>query len=394
MKKRILIFSLAYYPHHVSGAEVAIKEITDRVSSEEIEFHLITLLFDTRAPRSETIGQVIVHRVGFGSSYLSKILYIPLAVLHARALHKKLHFDALWSVMTYMLFPVVLAKSVGVRVPHLLTLQDGDPYEKVFERWFILPLAPVLDYGFRTAKRVQVISNYLATWPKKRGYSGIVEVIPNGADHNDVLEKTTPNDIAGLKEKLGKKEGEVFLMNTARLVHQKGHDTVIRALPLLPPHISLVLVGGGEEKNELQSLAAALGVENRVRFVGQVSPSEVTTYRKVADIFVAPSRTEGLGNAFLSAMASRVPVIATQVGGLADFLFDAKRNPEKAPTGFAVDVDSPEQIAAQVMYILENPEKVTVVTENARTMVIEKYNWDSIGKEMYARAFTPLLTGK
>ncbi len=71
--KRILIFSLAYYPH-VGGAEVALKEITDRIS--DIEFHMITLNFGGE-PREEKIGNIFVHRVGNSASYLSKILFAP-----------------------------------------------------------------------------------------------------------------------------------------------------------------------------------------------------------------------------------------------------------------------------------------------------------------------------
>jgi len=60
-KKRILIFSLAYYPSFVSGAEAAIKEITDRIEPEDIEFHIVTLLFDKKAPRQEHLGNVYLH---------------------------------------------------------------------------------------------------------------------------------------------------------------------------------------------------------------------------------------------------------------------------------------------------------------------------------------------
>ncbi|MHB8710664.1 MAG: hypothetical protein ACYC6X_03925, partial [Minisyncoccota bacterium] len=70
--KRILIFSLAYYPHpHVGGAEIAIKEITDRIP--DIEFHMLTLNFGGEAMQ-EKIGNVFVHRIGNGASYFSKIL--------------------------------------------------------------------------------------------------------------------------------------------------------------------------------------------------------------------------------------------------------------------------------------------------------------------------------
>ncbi|MEK7179532.1 MAG: hypothetical protein AAB689_00700, partial [Patescibacteria group bacterium] len=77
--KRVLIFSLAYYPH-VGGAEIALKEITDEIS--DIEFHLITLNFGEEK-KKEKIGNVFVHRVGNGASYVSKILFIPRAARSA-----------------------------------------------------------------------------------------------------------------------------------------------------------------------------------------------------------------------------------------------------------------------------------------------------------------------
>ena len=63
--KRVLIFSLAYFPKHVGGAEVSIKEITDRIS--DIEFHMVTNRFDSTLPRVEKIGNVLVHRIGIAT---------------------------------------------------------------------------------------------------------------------------------------------------------------------------------------------------------------------------------------------------------------------------------------------------------------------------------------
>src|SRR6185503_20413006 len=100
--KKILIFSLAYYPHHVSGAEAAIKEITERIS--DIQFHMVTLRF-AKDPREERIGNVFVHRVGLGSTYISKMLFPLLAALKAKRLHNEYQFEALWAMMTYMLLP-------------------------------------------------------------------------------------------------------------------------------------------------------------------------------------------------------------------------------------------------------------------------------------------------
>ena len=149
MSKKILIFSLAYYPHFVSGAEAALREITDRIDPSDIEFHMVTLRFDTNAAPYERIGNVWIHRVGFGSSYLSKICFVPLAALRARALHKHHSFDGMWVMMTYMLLPTVILRFIGTRIPYALTLQDGDPYEKVFKRWFVRPFVPLIDRGFK-----------------------------------------------------------------------------------------------------------------------------------------------------------------------------------------------------------------------------------------------------
>jgi glycosyltransferase involved in cell wall biosynthesis len=388
--KKILIFSLAYYPSNVSGAEVAIKEITDRIAPDDIEFHLITLLFDRTALREEKVGNVRVYRVGFGGAYLSKMLFIPLASLKARALHKKLKFDAVWAMMTYMLMPAMCAKFLGVRVPLILTLQDGDSYEKVFKRWFIRPLLPIIDVGFRSAKIVQVISKYLATWPPLRGYQGAIEIIPNGASLQSAA--TIPEaEIEELKQTLGKKEGEVFLVSVSRLVHQKAIDIVIRAVALLPKHIRYIAVGEGEERPILERLVQELGLQDRVTFVGNVDRSMTAKYRKASDIFVLPSRSEGQGISFASTMVAGLPIIATQVGGIADFLFDAKRNPDTPTTGWAVDVDSSEQIAEAVQDILAHPEQAKQVVQTARQFAVGNFDWNSIVKNMREKVFAEAL---
>jgi glycosyltransferase involved in cell wall biosynthesis len=389
--KKVLIFSLAYYPSAVSGAEVAVREITDRIDPGDIAFHMVTLRFSAEHPAEERIGNVQVHRVGPNASYLSKILFIPRAALAARRLHKQHHFDAFWSLMTYMLFPVVLTKLLGVRIPHILTLQDGDSYEKVFKRWFIVPVAPLLDYGFRHAAIIQTISHYLATWPPQRGYRGNVEVIHNGADPTDLTEQFDEQLVAQIQQRFNKQPGDVWLVNTARLEPQKATNVTLHALAQLPEYIKFLVVGDGREREMLEKLARELGIEQRVFFVGMVSYAEVGNYRKAADIFVCPSRSEGLGNAFLSAMAARLPVIATQVGGLADYVFDAERNPDSLTTAWAVDPDSPEHIVAAVQDILAYPLKVATVTEAARTMVLEKFNWDTIARNMREKVFARVV---
>jgi glycosyltransferase involved in cell wall biosynthesis len=391
--KKILILSLQFHPL-IGGAEIAIKEITDRIPHNEIEFHLVTLRFYAESAKEEKIGNIHIYRVGKGKKnftfsdsfapkfYIHKILFIPLAALKGISIARKIGIEGIWAMMTYMLFPLVLMRMVGIRTPYILTLQEGDPFEHVFERTRIKLFSPLLFYGIKKAERIQVISNFLGVWARKCGYKGKIEIIPNGVAIKEFGHIYTGEEITSMKDMLGKKEGDIFMVTTSRLVYKNGVDDVIRSLPLLPKEVTFLIYGIGPDEEILRALVKELGVESRVKFNGYISHTEMPLMLKSCDIFIRPSRSEGMGNSFVEAMAAGIPVIATQEGGLTDFLFDEKRNPDKPTTGWAVDTDSSEQIAQAVTEIISNPEKVHTVTEEAKRMVIEKYDWNIVAKDM------------
>lgn len=375
---KILIFSLAYFPH-VGGAEIAIKEVTDRIP--DAEFHLITLRFNGEPPE-EKIGNVFVHRVGRGGSYLEKVLFVPRAASLARELHAQRSFDAVWAMMTYMVLPVALLRLSGARIPYLVNLQDGDPFGSVFRRWFILPLRPLLLYGLRRASVIVPISSYLGEWAAKVGYRGQVEVIPNGVDLSHFTHTHTH----------ARSMENLTLITTSRLVYKNAVDDVIRALVLLPDSVRFRIYGVGKEEKVLRALAKELRVDERVEFKGFLEHEKLPEALNNADIFVRPSRSEGLGISFVEAMAVGLPVIATQEGGIKDFLFDVRRNGDKKATGWAVDVNAPEQIATAVKDIVTNPEKTSATVENAVRLVREHYNWDTVARrleEVFKRIVRP-----
>jgi glycosyltransferase involved in cell wall biosynthesis len=283
-----------------------------------------------------------------------------------------------------MLFPIILLRFMGLRVPYILTLQEGDPWEHMFSRWFIVPFRPLIYFGFRNASKIQAISMHLAVWAKRMGSLCHVEVIPNGFDVFWFNTNLSGQDRASFwSNHQSVNSNDAILITTSRLVKKNAIDTVIQALPLLT-NVSFVILGEGKEDVALKMLAIRLGVADRVYFFGSVNNSTVIQYLHSSDIFIRPSRSEGMGNSFIEAMAAGLPVIATQEGGIADFLFDAKRNPDKETTGWAVDVDSPEQIAEVVQDILAHPEQVARVRANALALVKEKYDWNLIATQMRA----------
>ncbi len=402
MAKKILIFSMAYYPDFVGGAEVAVREITNRIDSDNIEFHMITLRYDSRLARQEKIGNILVTRIGFTKNkpdlkdlkkfplHLNKFFYQFEAAWVALKMHRENKYDATWAIMAHSAgVPATIFKMLRPKVPFILTLQEGDPLDKIEKTmrpfWFFFSRA------FKKANVVQVISSYLGEWAKRRGFSGEPKIIFNGGNPGDFADNFSENDLEKLRDKLGMKKGNIYLMTASRLVPKNGVDIGIRALALLPENIKFLVVGGGPEEDNLQELVRKLNLENRVIFTGQIERTEVPKYRKIADIFLRPSRSEGLGNALISAMAAHLPVIATQEGGIAEFLFDKERDPEKETTGWAVDKENPEQIAQAVKKIIANPDAVKKVTEVAYRLVSEKYNWDNIAKDMQTKVFAEAL---
>jgi len=386
--KRILVFSLAYFPKPVGGAEVALKEIAER--NRDIEFHVVTQLFDAALSREELIGNIHIHRIGNGSGFLAKALYLPRAAHTALGLHRAQSFDGAWAMMSYMTLPIMLMRLGGARMPYAITLQEGDSYGHVFGRLRVRILLPFLRRAFRKATAISAISTFLAAWARTVGFTGDVPVIPNGVDAARFSSIPQPQ-IDEVKDLLEKKMGDVFLITTSRLVKKNALDDVINALPLLSENVHFIILGTGPEEDALKRLATKRGVSERVRFCGFVAQENLPKYLKAAEIFVRPSRTEGMGNSFIEAFAAGLPVIATQAGGLADFIFDEKRNPGVPVTAWAVDRDSPAQIADAVREIMARPEKVRAVVATARAIATEKYGWDSIAKRMRDEIFAPIL---
>ncbi|MBU6310837.1 glycosyltransferase family 4 protein [Patescibacteria group bacterium] len=374
--KRVLIFSTTYHPY-VGGAEIAIQEIAKRCT--DIEFDLLTCRMSRANPLVEKVGRVTTYRLGMGIPLVDKLCAPFLGALKTLNLSRKHSYTAYWAMMvSYMSGAAYIANFLRFRnqTPIVLTLQEGDSEEHLTKRWFGL-LNSAWKLALRNAHIVTVISAYLAVRARRFGCTVPIVTIPNGVDTHLFTGVLT-------------KHNSTVLITTSRLVQKNGIDTVLRALPLMPG-VRFRILGTGPDQKKLKNLAASLGILERVEFTGHVPYKAIPAHLHKADIFVRPSRSEGMGNSFVEAMAAGLPVIATQEGGIADFLFDAKRNPDKPTTGWAVDKDSPEQIAVAVREILEHPEAVERVKKAARDMVIKKYDWDLVARDMREKVFANLL---
>ncbi len=399
--KKILIFSLAYFPKHVGGAEIALKEITDRIGHDDIMFHMVTLRFDSLLPEVEQVGNVLVHRIGFTKPdpqmsdlrtfplHLNKFLFQFFAPFVALSLHRKYHYDGAWAMMAHSCGVPATLFNMFSGVPYVLTLQEGDPIPHIMKK--VRPVYPLFVRAFRKAKVIQTISTYLAAWARDMGYQGDVEVIPNAVNTKHFSQDFPVSELEALKQKLGKKAGEQYVITTSRLVTKNSVDVVIRALKWLPENVTFLILGIGPDEVILKALARDEGVESRVRFVGQVGHADLPKYLKISEVFTRPSRSEGMGNSFVEAMAAGIPVVATAEGGITDFLFDPDKNPGKPCTGLFAKTNDPEDTARQLKRFLEDDELKARCVVNAKALVMSEYDWDLIAKNMHEKVFAKLF---
>jgi phosphatidylinositol alpha-1,6-mannosyltransferase len=173
-----------------------------------------------------------------------------------------------------------------------------------------------------------------------------------------------------------------LLLTVARLLRYKGCDTVLKALArLLPQHPDLhyLIVGSGPEERQLRALAAALGIERRVIFAGELGEDDLADSYAAATLFVMVPRleldgAEGLGLAFLEASASGLPVVAGDSGGV-------RGTVRHRETGLLVDPDRDVELAAAVAELLGDPAQRGRLGEQGRKLVESRYNWDRVAAE-------------
>ncbi len=146
---------------------------------------------------------------------------------------------------------------------------------------------------------------------------------------NTVGDAFTPGDGSSLRATWGI-PGKKVLLTVGRIdgrERYKGHDRVIEAIPGLVARghdIAYIVIGDGDDRSRLTDIATRLGVAERLRFVGFVTPEMLVDAYRMADLFVMPSAGEGFGISFLEAMACGTPALGLAAGGACDALLDGE----------------------------------------------------------------------
>jgi glycosyltransferase involved in cell wall biosynthesis len=284
-------------------------------------------------------------------------------------------YDLVWSIMaSYGAFAAVRVKK-RTMLPFLLTLQEGDPFEHIYKR--VRLVRRQFNEIFAVADGIQAISRYLLDWGVSMGYRGTHgHVIPNGVAIGAFTAPFTREEIQRTRASFGFQADAFVLMTSSRLERKNGIGYVISALLALPSNVCFVVCGSGSLEKGIRQQVMELGLSERVQFLGFVDPEDIPLIMKASDAFIRPSLSEGLGNAFLEAMAARIPVIGTNAGGIPDFLHEGE-------TGFVVAVSDPDSIRGGIERVIALPShEKTVLLDRAERMVRERYDWNMVSGTM------------
>ncbi len=369
----ILVFSTDDHLYPAGGAESAMGEITKRLP--DIQFDLVCARLRREASTYEQVKNVRIHRLGFGIPKVDGLILALFGHVKALRLFRKYHHDIVWSVMaSYGAFSAVRVKK-RAGIPFLLTLQEGDDIAHILDK--VKYVRGQFNDIFRTADGLQPISHFLRNWGIEMGFSGrFSDVIPNGVDVSAFTKKFSDKELRKTRRDFGFPVDADVVITSSRLEKKNGVGDIIGALQLLPKKTCLVICGSGSLENELRKKVKTLELGSRVRFLGFVQIEKLPKLLKASDVFIRPSLTEGLGNAFLEAMAAEILTIGTPVGGIPDFLKDTV-------TGFMCEPEDVESIANVISKALAYPsERKKHMQKNAKDMVLEVYDWEKIVNSM------------
>ncbi|RLF44328.1 MAG: glycosyltransferase family 1 protein [Thermoplasmata archaeon] len=259
-------------------------------------------------------------------------------------------------------------------IPSILTTHTVSFFPDYEYFWqFISYVYPRYRLTISKANKIIAVSNaakkFISYFTNKEAI-----VIPNGVS----IEKFKPRARSYARKKAGV-NGSPIILYVGRLVPKKGLDTLITSMKKIVekyPHAKLYIAGKGNLLPFLKTMTSILGIEKNVEFLGFVEENVLFYLYNSADVFVLPSITgESFGIVLLEAMASGLPIVASNVGGIAEVL-------ENGEYGLLVEPGNSKELAKAIITVLENKDLRSKLAKEGRKVAEEKYAWEKVADKI------------
>jgi glycosyltransferase involved in cell wall biosynthesis len=372
-----LLFLNYEYPPLGGGSATASRSLIREWTGMGCEVRVLTSHFRGLAWR-ETADGAVIGRLPAGRRRVDRGRIAEMSLYMAGATVAGLWQARSWRPDAVVAFngipsgPVAWIIERLMGVPYVVCLRGGEVpgFRCEGVATFHRLLGPVIGATWRRAAATTANSDGLADLARRFAPDVAVAVIPNGVD-TATFHPAPPSP---------PDNGPVRLLAVGRLVQQKGLDVLLTALarPGLE-RVELDIVGDGERRPDLERQASQLGLMARVRFLGWMDRDHLAEVYRRADVFVLPSRDEGMPNVVLEAMASGLPVIASRIAGACDMVVDGE-------TGLLLPPDDAGALAAAVARLAGDAPTRQSFGRAGRERVERLYSWGSA-----ARAYLDLF---
>ena len=362
IKMHLLILN-SEYPPIGGGAGNASANIARELAALGLRVSVVTAHFGDQ-PRREILDDVTVYRIPAlrrkqdRSGALEQLAFILSASFWTLNWARQNKPQATLAFFGMPCGAPALLLKIMYRIPYIVSLRGGDvpgfrPYDfKTFHKL----IGPFLRLIWKHASAVIANSNGLRDLALAFDPRFEIPIIPNGVD---LAKYAVPQRDWSYPR----------LLSVGRIVRQKGLDLGLQALSQLRDlDWSWSIAGDGPQLENLKTLANELGIAERVHFLGWQSREELTKCYQEANLFLFPSRHEGMPNAMLEAMSTGLPVIATRIAGNEELVVEGE-------TGFLVPAENVDELRQSLRRILLDPNLRKRMGLASRQRVEQNYSW-------------------
>jgi len=375
---RVFMLCWEYPPRIIGGLARHVEGLSSALATLGNEVHVITLDFPG-APYEEREGSLHIHRVPVSvpapNFHSWVLLFNHFFEKRAGQLAHEFGPPDILHIHDWLTVPAGVAAKHLLRAPLVMTFHSTEASRSSNSPSAESAMVEGLEWwGSFEAARVIAVSGWMRSevLTRLKLPEGKVMQIPNAVEP---LKFEGPVDAKAARARWNVREGQKMITAVGRLTSQKGFDDLIRAYPAIRravPESRLVIIGDGHLRGELESIAEQEHVRDNTTFAGFISDAELVAALRSSDAVVVPSRFEPFGIVALEAMAARVPLVVSRVGGLAEIV-------EDSVDGIEVEPNNPSAIAAATIRILSDSELASRLVARGEEKA-KSYSWENVAK--------------
>lgn len=371
---RVLFFNYEYPPLGGGAGNASFYLLREYAKIPNLKIDFITSSIDEHYYQEKVGENIFIHRLPIGKnkqnihfqSQADLLRYTKAAYKFAKVLIKENKYDLTHSFFTVPCGYISLKLKQKFKLPYIVSLRGSDvPYYSERFTFIYKLLMPLIKRIWKNAEFVIANSEGLKKLALRSDPGREIGIIYNGID------------IAEFRPQPELKDPKKFqIICVSRVTPRKGIRFLVQAFKNIAekfPQAQLLVIGDGNEKQSLMDLARALELGEKAVFLGLVSHEKLSQYYAKASIFVLPSLNEGMSNTMLEAIASGLPIIATDTGGTKELV-------KEGMNGFIVPMQDNYAITQKIEKLIENPHMAEQFGIESRRRA-EELSWKNVAKQ-------------